>query len=545
MKTKPILLITGLTVGALAPLGAQTASSGPSTAGVTLGAVTSEAPMIRGDTPATSQGWTVTPLFTISETVGNMQPTGIPDGTGAFPLTGNRVWVLVNSELAETNGYPYSLANGTTLVGARVTRYLITRTASNGMVQVDLLRAGLAYNTIYDRQHQVVVDPAQINETGNGINGLGRLCSAQGVRKGTYGFVDDIFFTGEETGKPPHPHGGTEWALDVKQRALWAVPALGRAKWENVTPLDTGNPGKVALLVGDDTESAPLYLYVGRKNAVGDGSFLDRNGLEVGRLHAWRADNGDLDPQSFSGLNEMRTGTWVALTVHDPASAGLPGYDFQGYADIDTLQGEADSLGCHSFSRPEDVATNPLDGTQAVLASTGRGSLYPADNWGTVYVVDVDFSDLTATLLIIHDADDLLDPDTGVRNPDNLDWAGDGKVYVQEDRGTSPLSLFGSSTGIEASMWALDPLTRAYVRIAEIDRSAIAPAGAPDTCAGDLGCWESSGVLDVTDVFQTLPAERLLLGVVQAKGIVGGAIGGNALLDEGGQIFFMSKIGQD
>ena len=546
MKTKSFPLITGLTVGALAaPLCAQTASSGPSSVIVPLGAVTAEAPMIRGDTPATSKGWSVTPLFTIGEMVGNFQPVGIPDGVGAFPLAANRVGVLVNSELGESNGYAYSLANGTMLVGARVTRYLVSRTVSGSTAQLNLLRASVAYDTIYDREYQIVVDPAQVNETGVGINGLARLCSAQGVLKNTYGFVDDIFFTGEETGKPFHPHGGTEWALDVKQRDLWAAPALGRANWENVTPLDTGDPTTVALIVGDDTQGAPLYLYIGQKDALGDGSFLDRNGLKVGNLYAWRADNGDLDPQSFSGLNEVRTGTWVEVTVLDPASAGLPGYDFQGYADIDTLQNEADALGCHSFSRPEDIATNPLDGTQVVFASTGRGSLYPADNWGTVYVIDVDFSDLTATLVIIHDADDLLDPDTGIRSPDNLDWANDGKVYITEDRSTSPASLFGASTGIEASVWGLDPVTRAFVRIGEVDRSAVAPAGAGDICAGDLGCWEASGILDVTDAFQTLPGERLLFGVIQAHGIEGGAIGGNASLDEGGQLYFMSKVGQD
>ena len=285
--------------------------------------------------------------------------------------------------------------------------------------------------------------------------------------------------------------------------------------WENVTALDTGDPNTVALLCGDDDEANPLYLYVGQKNAVGDGSFLDRNGLKSGKLYGWKADNGDLSPEQFHGLNSVRTGTWVEVTVKNPAMAVMPGYDAQGYADIDTLHDEADALGIHDFSRPEDLATNPLDGTQAVFASTGRGGIFPSDNWGITYVVDVEFSNLTATLVIIHDADGLPVPDEGIRSPDNLEWGADGKIYVQEDRSTSPGSLFGGVTGIEASLWSLDPITRVATRIAEIDRSAVAPTGSTDSAVGDIGNWESSGVLDVTHLLPTLPGERLLLA---AKG---------------------------
>ena len=512
--------------------------------GQAVGAIvqTPEASMIRGDTAATSAGWSAEPFFTIGETVKGFLPTGIPDGVAAFPQSQKQALVLVNSELNAGNGYAYTLANGTQLTGARVNAFTVFRNASSGTVKTGVQKVELAYDTIYDRYYQEVVDPAQLNESGNAIDGLARLCSAQGVEAGTYGFVDDIFFTGEENGKPFAVYGGTEFALDVNGRALWAVPSMGRAAWENVTALDTGDDATVALLVGDDTQAAPLYLYVGQKDAVGDSTFLDRNGLVAGNLYAWAADSGELDPEAFNGLNETRTGTWVEVTVQDADMAGMVGYDPQGYADIDTLQNEADALGCFSFSRPEDLATNPLDGTQAVFASTGRGGLYPSDNWGTTYVVDVDFGAMTATLTIIHDADDLADPDTGIRSPDNLDWGDGGKIYIQEDRSTSPSSLFGGSTGIEASLWELDPITRGFVRIGEIERSAVAPAGATDNCFGSIGCWESSGILDVTSVFDTLPGERLLLGTVQAHGVQDGPIGGNPLLDEGGQLFFFSRI---
>ncbi|HPF15732.1 MAG TPA: PEP-CTERM sorting domain-containing protein, partial [Planctomycetota bacterium] len=62
-----------------------------------------------------------------------------------------------------------------------------------------------------------------------------------------------------------------------------------------------------------------------------------------------------------------------------------------------------------------------------------------------------------------------------------------------------------------------------------------------DAGAGDLGNWETSGILDVSDLFATLPGERLFLATVQAHGIEDGPIGGNALLDEGGQLVLISK----
>lgn len=507
--------------------------------------VTPYAPMVKTNSLATSQGWTATPIVTIGETIGSYQPVGILDGLGAFSRGTGSMAVFANHELPQNTGYTYSLLNGTQLRGARVSNFVITRTIDSlGVPTLKIERAGVAYHTVYDRQFQVVTEAAQINETGISNDGFSRFCSSTAVAKGTYGFVDDIYFTGEETGKPFHPHGGSLWALDTFNREMWAVPALGRANWENISPLSTGNPGTVALLVGDDTESAPLYLYIGQKNGLGDGSFLDRNGLRVGTLYAWKADNGDLTPEQFKGLNASRGGTFVPLTVLNPAQAGQPGHDSEGYLDIDTLQAQADALGCFSFSRPEDIGVNPLDGTQAVIASTGRGQLFPSDNWGDVLVIDVDFSNLSADIVIVHDADELAVPDSGIRNPDNLTWAKDGKIYITEDRSTAPSALFGAATGIEASVHVLDPVTRIHRRIAEVDRTAVAPLGTTDGAPGDIGNWETSGVIDVTGLVPTLPNERLLLITVQAHSLVNGPIGDNALLDEGGQLVLLSKIGQ-
>ncbi|MGA1523103.1 MAG: alkaline phosphatase PhoX [Planctomycetota bacterium] len=489
-------------------------------------------------------GWRTEAFLTIGDTVDGYTPPGILDGIAAYPTRLGRVLVLVNHELGADRGYAYTLANGTALTGARISAFEVSRTIDG---KSTIHTAGLAYDRVYDRQGNIVTDASQINETGNGANGFGRFCSSQGVRAGTYGFVDDVYFTGEEVGTPGHPHGGSIWVVDVRNAAFHAAPELGRGGWENVTAVDTGDPTTVGLLLGDDTSGAPLYLYVGQKGAAGDGSFLDRNGLKVGQMHVWTADNGDASPQEFNGAGSSRTGRFVPINVRDVAQAGTAGYDVDGYLNDSVLRAAGVAAGGFRFSRPEDLDTNPADGTQVAFASTGRGSTFPADNWGTTYIVDLDFGaqGVTATIEIVADADGIQVPDMGIRNPDNLCWSADGHIYIQEDRSTSPSSLFGAVSGRDASIWRLDPSNGSYVRIGEVNRTVILPVGSTDPARGTLGVPETSGIIDVTSLFPTMPGETLLLADVQAHGIRDGLIGGNANLAEGGQMVFLTNRGID
>ena len=509
------------------------------TLAVTSGALIAQIPqsppcMMRG------LGWSTDVIFTIGDDVGGFTPTGIPDGMSAFAGQNGRVNLFVQSELNPGNGYAYALANGTQLTGARIHNFEISRENKRGVVH----SVGMAYDTIYDRDGNEVVLADQVNETGNGDDGLARFCGGTGIAAGTYGFVEDIHICGEESSKPFHPHGGSVWVLDIDGQALWAAPSLGRGSWENLTPFETGDPQTVGLLMGDDRGGAALLMWIGTKNGVGDQSFLDRNGLKQGTVYYFKTDNGDTTPAQFNTRGSVRTGTWEPIAVIDPSMAGQPGYDAQGYKDSDTQLSEAQALGSFQFSRPEDLCANPANGQQLVLNSTGRGSLFPEDNWGTVYIVDLDLTPgaLAATLTIAADSDFEPVPDAGIRSPDNIDWASNGKIYINEDRSTG---LFGAATGREASIWELDPTTFDIVRVGEMNRTVLLPVGSTDIGAGTIGHWESSGVIDVTALFDTAPGETLLLSNVQAHGIRDGIIGDNPYLDEGGQLFFMSNVGID
>jgi hypothetical protein len=468
-------------------------------------------------------GWEEYPIFTVDETIRGYTPPGILDGIAAFPLGSKGVKFLVNHELTNTQGYPYELANGALLPGARVTSFYVEKTT--GCV----VNAGLAYDTIYNRAGEMVTGPDDLE-----FGGLNRLCSSQGASKGTFSFMDDLYFTGEETG------GGTEFVLDVKRRQLWAAPAMGRAAWENVTPLDTGDDSTVAILVGDDRGGAPLLLYIGQKES---GNVLERNGLAKGNLYVWVADSGDLSPEEWNGTGTSRSGKFVEIDYYRPDLAGDGEYDELGYATQAKQDALAAEAGAFQFSRPEDVATNPYDGTVAVLASTGRDSLFPADSWGTIYTLTVDFSDLSCAIYVAYDGDDsgggyFAHPDFGIRSPDNLDWARDGYVYVNEDRS---IGEFGETSEIEASMWKLDPAfpdTNGIERIALMNRGAELPDDQTDPEPDDIGNWESSGVLDVSHLFGA-EGGTLLIADVQAHSVRGGSIGGNSGLVQGGQLFFL------
>ncbi|BAQ66145.1 choice-of-anchor I domain-containing protein [Geminocystis sp. NIES-3709] len=488
--------------------------------------------------PAQVQGletFEVEPVFTVGEIVANGNgeyyvPPGILDGLGAFALDDDTVRVLANHELSSDAGYAYTLANGTQLTGGRVSFFDINKDTR------ELEGAGLAYDTIINRAGEVVDEASDLD-----FMGLDRLCSAQYIIANQFGdnrgLVDGLFFTGEET------DGGTEFVLDPESNTLYAVPWMGRAAWESVTQLDTGTTDKVALLIGDDRGGAPLLLYVGEKGQGEGPDILVRNGLAQGKLYVWTTDNGDIDPSQFNGTKEGRSGSFVEIDFYRPELANTEGYDSQGFATQEKQDALAEAVGAFKFSRPEDLATNPQDGTIAVLASTGRDSLFPEDSWGTTYQIDVDFADLnniTAQADIFYDGDDagngqFESPDFGLRSPDNLEWATNGLIYIQEDRS---FGEFGLTSGEEASIWELSPETGILTRVAQIDRTAV-PEGQTDGSPDDIGNWESSGIIDVSSLFDETPGSLFLFDV-QAHSLQDGVIEREGLV-QGGQLAFFEN----
>jgi len=495
--------------------------------------------------PEPASGFAIEVLFTTGDGVGAYGPPGVLDGLVALPGPDPTVVsVFANHELKAGDGRPYALANGTVLTGSRLTRFEVDRMTRR------ITAAGLAYREIRDRAGRAVTDPAQLSEApGRGNAGLEALCSAAGWSPGDYGFVDALLLTHEEVSRAEgHPHGGTVFALDVAGGVLWALPELGRGSWENSaavrTPDQAEPDGHVALLLGDDLEfgRAPLYLWIGRK--IPGGNFIERNGLARGDLHVWVATGGDRTPDQWTGSGTSRQGRFVPLATRRVPGEPGTGTDAAGYFDDVELRARAERLGAFTFSRPEDLHTDPRTGNRVAFASTGHGGHFPADDWGNLYLIDMAFIDdgvggleATATIQLRYDSDER--GDLGLRSPDNVVWAGDGRVYVQEDRATK-LGAFGAASGREASIWALDPGSAADPsRIAAIDRGAL-PPGTTDRKAGEIGAWESSGIIDVTPLLGR-PGELLLLATVQAHGVTDGPTGGPRQLVEASQLLLLRK----
>lgn len=489
---------------------------------------------------ASSPDWEAIPLFTVGERIGDYRPPGILDGVGAYELNGSTVRLLINHELEGDQGYSYTLRNGLALTGSRISYFDVDKQS------LEIKDSGLAYDRIVNRAGA----PLTVRTVDNADSGpLRRLNSGNYVQRGASGFVDDIYFTGEEI-----EEGGQLFALDVANGDLYAIPAVGRASFENVTVIDTGASTSIGLVISDDRSGAPLRLYIGDKNARGDGSFMDRNGLAQGTVYVWKTTNGDSTPEEFQDTGEFRQGSFVEIDIHDASMSDTEGFDRQGYATLamqDALAFGSQELniegaGAFHFSRSEDLSTNPRNSRQIVLASTGDGERYPSDDWGTVYIFDIAARTLAANARILYSGDDGGSgqfpggADFGLRSPDNLDWADDGLIYVQEDRATFN-SVFGASSAREASVWQLNPQTGQLVRIAEVHRNAV-PISAVDTDPDDLGNWETSGVLDVTSLFRS--GTTMLVVNVQAHSMKGDLVGGrdaNRNLVEGGQLLILRK----
>lgn len=475
-------------------------------------------------------------------------PPGILDGLGAYDNGDGTFTVLANHELGSSVGVPYQVqftlselgtSSAINISGARISKFVVDKDSDDNPLngyRSQIISGGLAYNKVI----------------GSDNNGFDRFCSSTLFNPGQFGggrgFADRLYITGEES-------SGALYVLDPASGVLREAPALGKGSWENAALVDTGSANTVAVLLFDDTK-APLYLWVGTKNASGD--LLDRNGLRQGNLYAWAPTNNSI-PEAGSDNTPGPDSDDLKAIASGTALAGnwllLGNQDFVIGKTAAQLRSAAVTAGAMQFSRPEDGDTNPLNGKQVVFNTTGSADFSSGDKYGNVILLD--FASAFAangqlngagatSLKVIYDGDKLSDPTSGLRSPDNLTWSADGSLYVQEDRTVTP---WGS---VDGSIWKLstsqvDPVTgqAAAERWAVIDRKtpygqtdALAIGGAPDFA--NSGEWESSGIIDVSSLYGA-KAGSYFLADVQAHGLKDGNIWGNGYLAEGGQLTLIQQ----
>jgi hypothetical protein len=416
--------------------------------------------------------------------------------------------------------------------GNIVAKLDIDNNGANGFQSV-VLDGGLAYDQ--------VISPNAAFSLGSGIN---RFCSANLAPAGQFGggkgFANSLYLAGEETSN------GRFYALDPASAKLYHVPAFGLGGWESASTVDTGNAGTVGVMLFDDTSGTPnyLYLWVGTKDSSSI-DLLARNGIAAssGALYAWKATDITNTPAGIAGvnLNTAIAGSWVSL------GTGVQIAALTTAADLRTL---ALNAGAMQFTRIEDGDMNPTNGSQVAFNTTGGSG---TDLYGNTQIIDLGSSfnsdglissTGTASLRVIADADRLTGTarQGGIRNPDNLAWSGNGFIYVQEDRSLANGTADGSFGAEEASIWKVDSITGASTRWAQIDRTAVPTVyGQTDSAVTDIGNWESSGIHDVSSLYDAA-AGSYFLADVQAHSLTNGNIVGGHYLSEGGQIDLIKVV---
>ncbi len=346
-------------------------------------------------------------------------------------------------------------------------------------------------------------------------------------------------------------------ALDVKTGKQREILGMGRHNHENSVAI----PGfdDVVLLSGDDTfttspSQSQLYSYIA---ADADGVWNDEGALwafksndgtrqryedfipgdtatpsgefiEVPRLiatgrHANGVDIKSSDPEVVALLGGTfpppADGSWQRRPGAPSTEAGMDGPQW-------VLEKWSQLNGVFRFIRVEDIAYDKRAGMSnvAYIVDSGRGTAPtqpapPADpvptfgpglsTNGRVWKIVLDPTDptqVTAMSILIEGDDKGVKAVDEMHQPDNIESTANG-LYLTEDPGSSQQFNFTTQLGdtrrTEARIWQYSFGTGLATIALKVDQSA--DEGVTDvdpaTTRGNLGAWESSGIVDASAAF--------------------------------------------
>jgi hypothetical protein len=495
---------------------------------------TSQAAMLTPLAPGSS----VAPIITVGDTVRGYRFESIPDGISLDPNGKGTVDVYVNHETSLVP-FPYTPAAPT------------EANSQNDFDNAQVSRLRL-------NQHSAGV----LNGTmaiGSAAN-YQRFCSNY-LATAKEGFDRPVLLTNEEaidwinrTGKAwPATIGadearqaGVAVAYDVKSGTSRPIWGMGRFNHEN--ELAVPGYGKPVVLSGDDTftnnpAQSQLYSYI----APSTNALLN----DQGDLWAFVSDTPGFDdysdfapgsPQSITGHfikvdKDVATGRNPDGTdlmssdklypsppndpswQRDPNGIGIDGpqWVLEHWGDIQTPSP------VFQFVRVEDLAYDKRPGMANVvyIVDSGRGTTGPPapgkSTNGRVWKMVLDPSDPTKVLslsILIEGDDSPVKTPTEIHQPDNVESTPNG-LFFTEDPGSSQQFPFGSdnptSTNFDpaattARLMGYPFATGIAVPVAKVNQAADeGPTdvdGQPGVFSpGNLGAWESSGVVDASSVF--------------------------------------------
>ncbi len=439
--------------------------------------------------------YSLVPVLSVADIVpetSNQHPgfrmIGIPDGLGAGFVArkqhrddddddGQTFTLYMNHELTkDTPSEPNVF--GPQNRGAFVSKYILSTDGS-------VISGERAYDRVFNEN--VFVGPAP--EVGNTTSSFSRFCSGAlaGLEEG---FDRPIYFTGEESGGAGTFDGRGGLAVAIFDNEVHTLPKLGHLPWENAVPRPSqGN--EVVIMCMEDGPSTPdsqLYMYVGKKDRRSGASVLSRNGLDNGRLYAFRS-------KDLSRNSEVtfQTGTipgeWVEISEAAAQSEGA-------------LEAESDAKNAFAFIRTEDGAWSKTSRKDYYFVTTGSSfsaapGVTPANKLGRLYHLELNpgnpLKDASLTIVMNADLEIAAGRDTAV-SPDNIDTSAD-YLMICED-GTAESRVVMASKGRDGSVWRFD-LNNDFARkrVAELN-----PPGRDGVPVGP-GIWETSGIIDASQFF--------------------------------------------
>ena len=473
------------------------------------------------------QDVTFDPIATVGETLpGGTLFEAIPDGIALRTRGQGRVDVYVNHETS-TVPFPYNPT---------------APTESNS--QNDFRNAEVTMLALNQHSAGVLTSKRVISTEEN----FQRFCS-NFLAWTEQGFDRAILFTNEEAvdwvnrvgkawpatiGSPAARQAGAVVAHDIKSGQTRPIWGMGRHNHENTVAI----PGydELVLLSGDDTftnnpSQSQLYSYIADDTdavwndegslwafvsddptkqkyedfAPGSTAAVSGRFIEVPRLIATgRHPNGAEVMAADVGFPlPPNDGTWQ----RDPNGIGIDGPQW-------VLDYWSRTNGAFGFVRVEDVAYDrrPGMGNVVYIADSGRGTAGPAgpgrSTNGRIWEMVLDPTDprVVTSLSIFLEGDDNPVKTLGeVHQPDNVETTA-RSLLITEDPGSSQQftqAEAGLPNATTARLWRVPLNGGAPEVVAKVDQSA--DEGPTDvdatTSKGNLGAWESSGVVDASEAF--------------------------------------------
>lgn len=476
-----LLLLPALALATGLPAASATAGDNDS------GFKTSQLSMLTPVAP----GATATPIITVGETLpGGYRFEAIPDGISFRARGQGRVDLYVNHETS-TVPFPYTPA---------------APTEANS--QNDFDNAQVSHLILNQHSLGVLHGRMVIRSEEN----FQRFCSNY-LATEKEGFDRPILFTNEEatdfvfrTGKawpapasePPAEQAGLVVAYDARRGQHKPIYGMGRHNHENSVAI----PGydDLVVLSSDDTftsnpPQSQLYAYIA---ADTDAVWNDK-----GDLYGFVADNAAINDYYDFPVGSSLSVSGSFVKIDKDAATGTQS----------ELEAASDALNVFQFVRLEDIAYDkrPGRGNVVYIADTGRGATSAGGNAftssnGRVWKMVLDPNDPTkvTSLSILIEGDDNPVKTLGeIHQPDNLETT-PNSLLIQEDPGSSQQFPAGSTdpSATTARIWRYDLATGTTAVVAKLDQSADEGTTDVDSAgAGNLGAWESSGIVDASSVF--------------------------------------------